>query len=138
MKAKLSSSEFVFRFAEFSRINTTYTLNYTEVDNVSVLRLHFLTPLGTYNLGAVSDIVTGSNIPDMSVTKLDNIQNSLEEISDFFKLIITIVVFIFLFLLLKGPVSFILKLTWDVIKFVFNAVLLLLSLPLRIIAWFFR
>ena len=135
---KLSDSEFVFRFAEFSSIRNTNTINYTDVNEVSILRLHFLTPLGTYNLGAVSDIVSGSNSAFDEITKNDNIQNTIEETLDGIKMIFAILIFILLFVVLGGPIRFIFGLLYDGLKFIFNFLIYLISIPFKIIAWIFR
>ena len=138
-RAKLESSDFVFRFAEFEFISAGWGITRTYVEEFSVLRLHFVTTNGkTYNLGAVSDIVTGSTESSGGIGMLDNIQNTIEEAFDGIKMIFAIVIFILLFVVLGGPIRFIFGLLYDGIKFIFNFLIYLISIPIKIIGWIFK
>lgn len=69
--ANLEGKQWVLRFLETQRTQTTtnvlgykkYTTEYTKVDKVTVLRLEFETDGVTYNLGTVSDTVSGDVLP---------------------------------------------------------------------------
>ena len=68
MKSSLSGAQWVLRFTETRRWieDTDFTKSvkhWTEVTEVSVLRLKFITNGRVYNLGAVSNEVTGSGKP---------------------------------------------------------------------------
>lgn len=70
-KRNLEGKQWVLRFLETQRTQTEtgilgykkYTTNFTKVDKVSVLRLEFETDGVSYNLGAVSDMVSGDDKP---------------------------------------------------------------------------
>ena len=70
-KANLQGKQWVLRFAETERtqkelnlaVYHSYQLDWTVVDRVTILRLEFETDGVIYNLGAVSDIVSGDNLP---------------------------------------------------------------------------
>ena len=69
MKNSLKGAQWVLRFTETRRrvaeepLSTKSILYWTEVTEVSVLRLKFMTNGRVYNLGAVSNEVTGSGKP---------------------------------------------------------------------------
>lgn len=71
-KEKLNGKQWVLRFIETDYSEVPDQLigavqcdkNYTEVSNVSILRLKFKSEGKVLNLGAVSDKVTGDDIPD--------------------------------------------------------------------------
>lgn len=93
-KTALENSEFVFAFVEteFSHFSssstsgsdtfptTTWTtvVDSTEIAKVDILRLEFVTPQGTFNLGVVSDTTSGDNVPGGSADGLD-INNAISE-----------------------------------------------------------
>lgn len=104
-KSHLSSSEFnggwVLRFTETrndaytieSPVNgitmqTAYYHDYTDISNVTVLRLKFLKDGVTYNLGVVSNSVNPDNFPDGEYDTGDGIKENLQDIvksiEDFF------------------------------------------------------
>ncbi len=71
-KANLQGKQWVLRFAETERTQnqtdwfagayTNYRVDWTVVDRVTILRLEFETDGVVYNLGTVSDIVSGDNL----------------------------------------------------------------------------
>ncbi len=143
LKTLLLQSDFVFRFLEtdwsaFSNTNDQYFEDYTDVTDVAILRLHFLSDGKTYNLGVVSDIVTGKDNADGYVSTLDNIQNNLEEGIEWLKMTVMIVALIAIILIFFKPVKAFCKLIWSGIKFLFNLMVGFLTLPFKIILFFFR
>ena len=80
----INKSQFVFLFLE-----TDYDIELgwygspgesgTCCEEVAILRLHFATPEGTYNLGVVSDIVSDDGEPDIEIDAGDNAQNNFED-----------------------------------------------------------
>ncbi len=92
-KNEINKHQWVLNFAEFPRSlfsgNGFYIEDSTEVSQVTILRLKFETNGKVYNLGTVSNIVTGDNKPGNTNTtetiiddKIDEILNSIKE---FFK-----------------------------------------------------
>ena len=137
-EANLSKADFVIRFIEtdYTAIHAdTYSSFYwTNVFNVAVLRLHFLTDNGkTYNLGVVSDIVSDDGLPDFVVDSIDHIQNMLEESWEIFLAILGLVILIAAIVLL----SFIGLKPMDILRFVFKGVALILLAPFRFFKWLF-
>lgn len=82
----LGSAEFVFLFEEtnYRSYLDNYKLNQSEtlVKDEAILRLHFATEKGAYNLGVVSDIVSDDGAPDFVVGIGDNVQNKLEDLME--------------------------------------------------------
>ena len=72
-KTNLQGKQWVLRFTETERTQTqtdwvggaytNYRVDWTVVDRVTILRLEFETDGVIYNLGAVSDIVSGDSLP---------------------------------------------------------------------------
>lgn len=85
-EGSLAEAQFVFNFLETDySVSTglgTSSFFSKRVTDVAILRLHFATATGTYNLGAVSDIVSDDGKPDFVVDTEDNIQNNLEELME--------------------------------------------------------
>ena len=68
-KTKLQESQWVFAFKEtelkYSSGDGWYRYNFTDIDKVTIIRLHFIDITGTpYNLGVVSDRVNPDNKSD--------------------------------------------------------------------------
>ena len=88
-KTDLSGAQFVIRFLEtnytsFSADGYSKTQS-TRVTETTILRMHFATPEGVYNLGVVADVVSDDGEPDFIVTPGDNAQNTVEDlVGDFF------------------------------------------------------
>ena len=144
-RAAIQSSQFVFCFLETprSRIDYDYNLGfeetYTDVFNIGILRLHFITKDGKpYNLGCVSDLVKTDNIPDLVVDLGDNIKNTMEELWDRIGPILLLILLILIFVFLGGPISFVLKVIWDGVKFIFKLVLGIVKIPFKIIGWLLK
>lgn len=137
-RENLNNSDFVVRFLEtdfqtFSGAGAQ-TSNWTSITEVSILRLHFLTDNGkTYNLGAVSDIVSDDGLPDFVVDAIDNLQNLLEESWEIFLAILGLTILIAAIVLL----SFIGLKPMDILRFVFKGVTLILLAPFRFFKWLF-
>lgn len=95
----LSASQFVFRFIEtdFTIANTSSvtSAHYTLVEDIAILRLHFLSDGKYYNLGVVSDMVGTDSIPELDVSVGDNVKNFIEEmdeyLGDFFNVLLVII-----------------------------------------------
>ena len=90
-KTNLKSKQWVLRFLETKRTQTEggilgykkYTTNFTKVDRISVLRLEFESDGTTYNLGAVSDTVSGDDYAG-NAEKVPH-KDTWDKIKDFFK-----------------------------------------------------
>ncbi len=153
-KNALLNSQYVFAFAEtdvsyksYSTSNpdslidwsssTTTIIDGTHVREVDILRLHFATPHGTYNLGVVSDTTTGDSKPG-------GIGNDLDFTKDWDKILAVLGVILVLILLIFffGPVITVIKIMFTVIKFllsllfwVVSLLFKLISIPLKLIGW---
>lgn len=90
-KNNLAGKQWVLRFLETERTQTEtgilgykkYTTDFTKVDKVAVLRLEFETDGVCYNLGAISDIVSGDDKPGNVEPKPDE-QSIWKNIGEFF------------------------------------------------------
>ena len=139
----LNQSQFVFRFVEtpneISIALGSQVDEYSEVSEIGILRLHFLSEGKVYNLGVVGDLVGSDSDPEMVVDLLDDMQNALE---DSWQKIIMLLGIILLLAFL-GPfvtplLSVLINILWFAIKAAFSAVLWVLGLPFRLIGRLFR
>lgn len=97
---KISESEFVFSFLEtdfYSISGIGVSSFFSErVTNVGILRLHFATDIGIYNLGVVSDLVSDDGKPDVNVTPGDNLENRKEDFEGAFDDLVSLILLIIL------------------------------------------
>ena len=123
-KTALENSEFVFAFVEteFSHFSssstsgsdtfptTTWTtvVDSTEIAKVDILRLEFVTPQGTFNLGVVSDTTSGDNVPGGSADGLD-INNAISEALVRFMTVVFGIIALVAFVLIA----------WNIVKYIF-------------------
>ena len=124
----LDNSEWVFAFCETPyKLETVdygvYVNNfkyYSDINSVAILRLHFRTPQGTYNLGTVADIVSPDNIPGGYGGGIDlsGLKDSLEDL-----LAILAVIALLVLLGVATPV----------LKYVLDFVIWLVKLPFKVI-----
>ena len=136
--AGLNQSEWVFCFAEtpwtMTAVTGTPFGEYTVAENFGLLRVHFVSGNRTYNIGAVGDLVGTDSTPELGVSKLDNILNSLEEWGEWFEKIIQLLLLVLLFcgLLMIKPVfkffEFVFKGIYNFIKVILKVILF----PLRV------
>ena len=134
-----NESQFVFRFAETPKTQiiasdaSMSTGTFSVAEEIGVLRLHFLSEGKIYNLGCVSDLVGTDNVPEMMVTISDNIINSIEDLKiwevlfAFLMIIIILIVFSFFF----SPLKAFFKVIWKGIKFIFEMLWAIVSLPIQ-------
>ncbi|MBQ7326388.1 MAG: hypothetical protein IJW93_02800 [Clostridia bacterium] len=142
-EASLSKAQFVFRFyeTEYSEWEEMLTLcgqRGTEVTEVTILRLKFLSGTTTYNLGVVSDVVSDDGKPDYEVDFGDSLQNKMDAyFGDAFGILFLIIFIIVLFLAFTAfkPV---LKLIGDGIKEIFMMIINVIFLPFRLLGRLFR
>lgn len=149
--ANLEGKEWVLRFIETDRhlssgYGTTTTF-WTEVSNVTILRLKFVTPTGVYNLGTVSDKVTGDDVPGNNNTNENaSLWEWLERLTGVpawvWKIIIYALPFIILLPILSAifPVVgqillLVLKGLWLIVKYVSIGIWYVISSPFRLIIW---
>lgn len=130
VKHNILNSQWVFAFCETETTVSTgsgYTFTYGyDVADVTILRVHFLTKNGAYDLGVVSDRVNPDNKSD-GFGGIDT--DYLEEWFSKLFMIIGIILLIML-LSVSGPViSFIIK----IIIFVFKIIFKVVSLPFKLI-----
>ena len=132
--------QWVFRFLETEYVLSPFANNYvkyTEVTNVSILRLHFVFDHKTYNLGVLDNISSGDHIPDNDVvgTYTEEIK---EELGELWEKILQLVGIVFLiWLVVKILMSVcgavlmkILGCIWELLKFVIKWVFRIVFFPL--------
>lgn len=130
VKHNILNSQWVFAFCETETTVSTgsgYTFTYGyDVADVTILRVHFLTKNGAYDLGVVSDRVNPDNKSD-GFGGIDT--DYLEEWFSKLFMIIGIILLIML-LSVSGPIiSFVIK----IIIFVFKIIFKVVSLPFKLI-----
>ena len=116
-KEELSKTSWVLSFAETDLGITPNREMSTLVSNVTVLRLKFETDGKVYNLGAVSNVQTGSSIPAGSAGG----DNSSCVLSNKAKLILA-VLFLVLLGIIFSPILTVFKFLWSIIKMALSVV----------------
>ena len=136
----IEESTHVFCFKESSFKSSYYSshgfykVDYTEVGEVTILRLNYFDYSGNfYDVGVVSDKVNSSGIAGIAGSSLFNI----DDIWVFLKIILGGLALI-LIIQIIGPfispiISAVLSLIWKGIKIVFSATLSVLLFPLRLV-----
>ena len=162
-KNNIKNTKWVLRFVETdytyksgasSGITIIDTEEYTNISNVSILRLKFRTGIRIYDLGVISNKVTGDDVPG---------NNNTNEYAGFFEwlwrkicefaeklgipvwALILIIVLIFLAILLPvlglifpvvgQALKVLFKAIGKLIKWLFNALVWIISLPIKGILW---
>lgn len=122
----------VLRFTEteYDLMSTEYTVDelYTNISDVTILRLKFVTAGTTYNLGVVDNYQSGSGEPVNTVD--ESWSFNWERLIS----LIALIILIFLIIVFIGPISSLLSFLLKVILWVIKAVLWLLTLPFRLIS----
>lgn len=141
---ELASAQFVFNFLEtdFDIISGNgYTTYMSErVTDVGILRLHFATDEGVYNLGAVSDLVSDDGEPDFEIGADDSYQTWIESFEEYFGdfitficLVILVVIFLVFVLYFKPIGMTILRGITEIFELVWAAI----TLPFHLLREFF-
>ena len=137
----LVDGNYVFSFletdyAEDYNASAVSCYDYSEIQNTTLLRLHFLDNTGKqYDLGVVSDMLSSNNNPSVSYgTKLDDM---LSSIGDWFKQLFSILGIIILVVILLF-VSSLLTPVGKILGLIIKGILYVLSLPFRLIKWVFK
>ncbi len=137
-KLKIESSQYVFSFLETSRSeffppsNVGFTLEYEEVYDVGLLRLHFMdVNQKVYDLGVVNNLTT----PDSEASAtLDPVRDALEDFFDKFVKVIGIIVLIILLVVCLnfiGPIS-------TIFSYLFKGLVFVVTLPFKLIKSLFK
>lgn len=137
-RQSISSSQWVFTYTETSRTfldgEGSYTRMYSDIDNVGILRLHFMDVTGRiYDLGVVNTL-TNPNNQSSGTGYAKNIFELLGESFEKFFLIMGIVIIVLLLVALSNFITPIFKL----IKFLFKALISFVSLPFKIFGKAFK
>ena len=159
VQTNLNGKQWVLRFYETAytafEMGLTATVDYTKVTQETILRLHFKSHGRVYNLGAVSDIVSGDNKPGNEgdigfwayiwrcIVRLFNGTATLTEqivavVAIFlvvFVLPILLTVLSFIFPAFGSVMKTIFKGVWAGIKYLFIGLWYVISSPLRLIIW---
>lgn len=147
----LEGKKWILRFLETDRMETigitTPTYLWTEVSNVTILRLKFISAGRVYNLGAVSDKVTGDDVPGNNNTnEYASLWEWLERLTGVPDWVWKIIIIGLPILIVLGVLSAIFPIVWTVVKFVLKGLWLIvkyvsigiwyvISSPFRLIAW---
>ena len=146
----LDSYEWVVRFFDtkfskskrYSSRGTVVGYNYSDtlIENVTILRLKFVTDGIEYNLGVVDNSQTGSDEPIIEVEQpdfWDRFIKSSKQILQMVLIIIFIIVFILVlvpcFFVLSPIFSIVIKSVIKVLKFLFNWFLKIITYPFRML-----
>lgn len=148
-KQALEGMEWVLRFAETKYASSVYTgpysvtqlITYTQVSNVSILRLRFEYDGTIYDLGAVDNVVTGSETPDnedpyapeVIIPKID-----FSGIEEAFKKIMTVFGGIIIVALLGVIISVCAPVLGSAFKLLFKGLTWSLSLPFKLLDKLFK
>ena len=141
----LANAQFVFNFLETDYSATTGfgTASFfsKRVTDVAILRLHFATDTGVYNLGAVSDIVSDDGVPDFNIGTGDNVENLLEEMDDYLEDFFMFVFFIILIVIILILVIYfkpVIKLMFSGVTEIFSLIYSTFTFPFQVIASAFK
>ena len=142
-EANLDKTEFVIRFVETNyEYRSTQSLieeEFDKVTKVGVLRLHYLDKAGNeYNVGVVSDIISDDGVPDFVVDAMDNLQNTIEELMEKGFLLIAILILISIVIITIFNPLVMAKLLIKFFVLVFKGILLIISIPFKLILLPFR
>ena len=149
-KEDILNSQYVFAFAETSvsyqsfntsnpdsnidwNSSTTTNIRGTEVREVDILRLHFLSNGRTYNLGVVGDTTTGDGVPGGVAEGID--YSSMWE--DLFG-ILSLILICIAFVALSGPISVVFNILWGCIKFLFSLIWGIIKIPFKLFGLLFK
>ncbi len=129
-KKNLSGVQWVLRFVETRRsvkediLSTHSTLYWTEISSVTILRLKFVTNGKVYNLGAISDRVSGDLKPGNTNTdELENFWEWIERITGVPQWVWKLIAAIIPFMILLPILSAIFPVFGSILSFVFGALL---------------
>lgn len=137
----LTKEYYVFSFletdyAEDYNASAVSCYDYSQIQNTSLLRLHFLDTSGkVYDVGVVSDMLSPNNNSSINGgTKLDDL---LDSIGDWFKQLFEILGIIILVIVILCVASFITP-VWNILCLIFKGIFYVLSLPFKLIKWVFK
>ncbi len=147
VKNTLNNSQFVFAFeeTEYSSIYTpvyaengmilseTYYSEGTKVAQVDIIRLKFMVGETTYNLGVVGDVTSADDIPGGVGSGLDIEFKDLEDTLQMLFALICFVIFLLILSFFVGPLKVFFSVIWKGIKFIFEMIWAIVSLPIQLI-----
>lgn len=153
-KQTLNYSQFVFSFTEKAvtisdpkpeysndgiwKLTDSYFREGTEVAQVDILRLKFMSEGKTYNLGVVSDTTSSDDIPDFIGDELADPSDYLKDyLEDFFKILL-FVIFITIFLIFVIFFKPVFKMLFVGVKEIFSLISSTITLPFQLIASAFK
>lgn len=153
---ELKKTKWVLRFVETPYIynsGSTDREEYTKISNETILRLKFRTGIKIYDLGVVSNKITGDNVPDNNNTNeldpLGWLWRKICELAEklgipvwllllmillpFIGIILTILSIIFP--VVRQALKFVLKVIVKVIEWILKALIWIIELPFKAIVW---
>ena len=126
----LQSCQWLVRFYEsnytFSYPSHDYAISYTNVTDVSILRLKFETDGVVYNLGVVDNKQSGDNVPD-------NITTTNSDFTTLFKLILTLVFIVVIVAVIIAVFPNALPVIGKILSALLKSVVVVISLPFKAI-----
>lgn len=131
---ELSGTQWVFRFLETSYTRDNAELAYyerkTEITDVAILRLHFLSQGKVYNLGVVSNIVDGSDDPFIENNDKDypDIWKWVEEIMR----VVGIIILVVLLVAFAPLIANILNIIFTLLMWAFKLIITIISAPFKL------
>ena len=143
-KETLLNSQWVFAFSEYayqsySQISggtTTGGYEGTLVKEVDILRLHFASKQGTYNLGVVGDTTTADNIPGGNANGIDE-----KQLTEWFEKILMLIGIILLCTILNfvTPIfSVVFNVLGKCLKWILKGLILVITAPFKLIGSLFK
>ena len=87
-----------------------------------------------YNIGAVSDLVGTDGMSDTKDQPNEDFKDWFQQILKILGIILVVVIL----LALGGPITFVLRLVYDGVKFIFGLLVSIISLPFRLIGGLFK
>lgn len=145
VKNTLNNSQFVFAFKETEYISTytpayapdgkimseTYYSEGTKVAQIDIIRLKFMVGETTYNLGVVGDTTSADDIPGGVGSGLDLEIKDLEDTLQMLFTLLCIVIFLLVLSFFFSPLKAFFKVIWKGIKFIFEMLWAIVSLPIQ-------
>ena len=135
VKNDIADSDFVFRFLETgykASTNENYSyMDRTDVSEVGVLRLHFISNGKVYNLGVVSDLVGTGNDPLLNLTISDNFENEDWWIK--IMMFLSLIVLLILGSYVPGSLTFVFNVVTTGFSLVISLLFSIISFPFKLL-----
>ena len=142
-RTKVEQSQWVFSFYETEYLRQVSTASnsiferYSEVEEFAILRIKFMdTNHKTFDLGVVSDKVSADDISG-GYGGLKDIEEIMSDIGALFEKVAMIIGIILLVVIVIALLGFVTPVS-NILKFIFKAIVFVITLPFRIIKGLFK